>query len=337
MPKFLFVGLGSIGRRHAQNLYTLGYRDFFAYRTTAAVDEFEKAIGITRVSSYEAGLALAPDAVFVTNPTAFHVRDAIAAVSAGCHVFVEKPLGASLEGVRELQNLAREKQRAVYVGYHLRFHPVLLAIREVLVRGEFGAPLAAHLEVAEHLADWHPGEDHRQSYAARRDLGGGVILTLSHELDYAHWLFGEVHSVSCLGGTRSDLVRDVEDTATMLCEFSSGLAATIHLDYLQRPPARSLKVVCEKGKIEWDYFSPGAKVFSSLSPGARPRELLQPPGFEKNQMYVDEVAHFVRVIAGAEQPRVSLPSAIYSLQLALAALQSLGERRLVAVPQGAYA
>lgn len=318
--KFLFLGLGSIGSRHLRNLCALGYRDFFAYRTQASRNAAETECGVRRVVSYEAGLALHPDAVFVTNPTALHVRTAMAALSAGCHVFIEKPVAASREGVGELVRRAAETGRVVAVGYQMRFHPILVEIKRIVASGELGRPLFAHLEIAQHLADWHPGEDPRSGYAARRDLGGGAILTLSHELDSALWLFGPACAVTCRGGTTSNLVVDVEDTATLLVEFAAGAVATIHIDYLQRPPSRSLKIVCERGKIEWDYFSDRAVVWRE-SGSEHPIPL--PSGFERNSLYRDEVEHFIRAIRGEEQNRIPLASAVAALDLSLAALASL--------------
>jgi len=327
--KFFFLGLGSIGARHVRNLYSLGERDFFAYRTGRAIAPVETECGVKRVKNYEEGLALRPDAVFITNPTSLHLPYAKKAVGAGCHVFVEKPLSNSLTGVKELEDLAGEKRCTVFVGYQMRFHPVLRAIREIIASGQIGQLAHAHIETGQYLPDWHPGEDHTKSYASRRDLGGGAILTLSHELDYAHWLLGPVRSVLCRGGTKTSLVRDVEDVAALLLEFTSGLASSLHIDYLQRPPSRGLKVVGTKGKIEWDYFADSARVYS-YAPQAM-REISLPPGFERNSMYLDEVKHFIRVIAGKEKNVIPLQEAIYTLKLSLASLESLEKGRIVSI------
>lgn len=326
--KFLFVGLGSIGQRHLRNLHALGHRDFLAYRTAKEIHAIETEYGIRRVSSYEGGLAAKPDAVFITNPTSFHVSYALRALRKGCHVFVEKPLSSAIDGVSELAVAAKDQNRILYVGYHLRFHPVLQAIKTLLDGGVLGKLIAAHIEVGEYLPDWHPGEDYRQGYAARKDLGGGVILTLSHELDYALWLFGPAHSVYCLGGSRSDLLLDVEDVAKMLIEFDSGCIADIHVDYLQRPPRRTFQLIAEKGKVEWDYFSDRAYIFW-YDRAKETGELRLPAGFEKNVMYRDEVSHFIRVIKGEEQPRVPMADAVDTLRAALAAKESLASKQPV--------
>ncbi len=328
--KFLFVGLGSIGERHLRNLYALGERDFLAFRTRREVSPVELQCNVQRVGSFEEGLAAGPDAVFVTNPTVFHVPFALEAVKSGCHVFVEKPLSSSLNGVAELAGEAARRARVVYTGYHLRFHPILRAIRTLLAEGTLGTPLSAHLAVGQYLPDWHPGEYYRAGYAARRELGGGVILTLSHEIDYALWLFGRARSVFCLGGKKSTLELDVEDVADALVQFESGCVVHIHLDCLARPPRRGLRVLCERGMIEWDYFSDRAEVWR-LELAEEPETIMLDRGFDKNTMYLDEAAHFLRTIRGEEEPVVPLTDGIAALKLALAAHTSMesGENVIV--------
>lgn len=319
--KFLFLGLGSIGRRHLANLHAMGYRDFYAYRQNPEAEPFETEIGVKRVSSYEAGLAERPDVVFVTNPTTFHVRDATKAVEAGVHAFVEKPLGASLKGVRELAELAHAKRCTVFVGYQLRFHPILCEIRSRLLDGIIGDVMSAKIIVGQHLADWHPGEDFHKSYAAREDLGGGVILTLSHELDYAMWLFGRARSVFATGRESKVLGISAEELADITLEFVAGARVMVHLDYLSRPPVRSCSILGRDGRIEWNYFSDRAFLFRAES-SSQSEEILIPPGFERNTMYQDELSHFLKVIEGKQGSRVPLESAISTLSVALAARTS---------------
>ena len=117
--------------------------------------------------------------------------------------------------------LCHQRRLVLMVGYNFRFYPPLQAMRQALVEGCIGRLISLRAEAGQYLPDWRPGSDYRQGASARRELGGGVVLELSHELDYIRWLGGEVESVGALVGKLSDLEIEVEDTAeivTPLCQ-----------------------------------------------------------------------------------------------------------------------
>ena len=329
--KILLVGLGSVGQRHARNLRTLlGDRvELLAHRARGgglvppadgpATPEAE--LGIRRVASLEGGLAERPDAVFVTNPTALHLRVARAAAEAGCHVFIEKPLADGWDGVEDFLTAVDRKGVVAAVGYQLRFHPGLMRLRELLDGGAIGRPLAARLEFGEYLPAWHPWEDYREGYAARRDLGGGVLLTQIHDIDYACWLFGPPTRVSAVGGHLSDLDVDVEDLvcATLECGREGRVfPVELRLDYVQRPPVRQCAVVGDNGRVSLDFM---AGTLTCTDVGGRASTL--DVGVPRNQLFVDEVRHFLDCVAGRARPFVDARAAAESLRVALAARASM--------------
>jgi len=190
--KILIAGLGSIGRRHLRNLKTLGQGEIILFRThqsTLPEDELE---AFPVETDLETALSRKPDAVVIANPTALHMDVAISAAQAGCHLLIEKPIAPQWdEKVAELRSIVSANDIRTLVGFQFRFHPVLSRIQE-LMKGTIGHMLSFRVHWGEYLPGWHPWEDYRQSYAARKDLGGGVVNTLCHTLDYVRWLFGEV-------------------------------------------------------------------------------------------------------------------------------------------------
>jgi len=165
----------------------------------------------------------------------------------------------------------------------------------------------------EYLPGWHPWEDYRQSYAARKELGGGVVKTLCHPLDYVRWLFGEVVSLLALTDKVSDLELDVEDLAEILLTFESGCIGSIHLDYFQRPPEHTLSITCEKGHVHWDNDTGAAKVYDA-DRGAW--EILTPPaGFERNDLFLEEMRHFMELIRGEADSRCGLEDGTRALKI----------------------
>src|SRR5207237_5858660 len=175
------------------------------------------------------------------------------AVQAGAHVFVEKPISHRIDGVADLLKEAARRQKHLMVGYNLRFHPGLARFRELVQNGAVGRPVSARAEAGEYLPDWHPWEDYRHGYAARRDLGGGVVLTFSHELDSLCWLLGAPRHVFAMVSHASSLEIDTEDVAELVLQFADGHIASVHVDYVRRPPSRALEIVGDNGVLRWEY------------------------------------------------------------------------------------
>jgi len=321
--KFLIAGLGSIGRRHLRNLRALGQEDIILYRThQATLPDAELGVFPT-FSELSLALAEKPSGVIVANPTALHLEVAVAAAKAGAALLIEKPLSDNLAGLGELQSALELSGKPAMVGFHFRFHPVLNQIKALLESGQLGQPLSARAHWGEYLPGWHPWEDYRRSYAARADLGGGVVNTLSHPLDYLRWLLGEVESVSAWTGKLSQLELDVEDHADILIRFTGGEVASVHLDYYQRPSSHTLEFTCEDGRISWDNATGEARVFHAQSGAV---SLLVPPeGFDRNQMFLDEMETFVRLCQGETLPHCTLVDGIRVQELVLAVKQSAAQ------------
>jgi predicted dehydrogenase len=238
-PTVAVLGQGSIGRRHAGLLAAAG----------CAVTAWDPVVD-TGVESAQAALDGA-DAVVVASPTSEHLAQARLALEAGCHVLVEKPLSTTAAGLDGLVALAAARERVLAVGFNLRFHPGPARVRAAVRAGEVGRPLLAHLTFGSWLPGWRPGTDYRTSYSARAALGGGVLLDVTHELDLAAWILGEVAEVGAWLGRVSDLEIDVEDTALLTCVHREGTVSTIALDYLDRDYRRGCRLVGSEGSVEW--------------------------------------------------------------------------------------
>jgi len=327
--KFMIAGLGSIGRRHLRHLAALGQTDILLYRTHQSTLPDEDLAGYPVETDLEAALAHKPDAVIVSNPTALHLDVAIPAARAGCHILLEKPVSHSLDRLDELAQAAEDSGSRILVGFQFRYHPSLNRIAEILAQGQVGRPVSFRAHWGEYLPDWHPWEDYRQSYSARQDLGGGVILTLTHPLDYLHWLLGPVRALWSFAGQFSDLEIDVVDTAEIGLAFESGVVGSLHLNYLQRPPRHQLEIVCTGGTIRWDNAGQAVEVYHAGNKHWSQHPL--PAGFERDNLFRAQMQHFLRVAAGSQQPLCSLNDGIVALKLALGAHQSAEGAALVKI------
>jgi len=330
--KFLIAGLGSIGRRHLRNLIALGERDIVLLRTRkATLLDDELADYPVETDIHEALKKHKPDAVIVANPTALHLDIAIPAAEAGCAILLEKPVSDSLNQLDILQQAAQKSGSKILVGFQFRYHPTLNKARELIQANAIGKVLTVHAHWGEYLPQWHPWEDYSASYAARADLGGGVIRTLTHPLDYLRYLIGDVESLWSFNGHVSPLELDVEDVAEIGLKFKNGAVGGVHLNYVQRPPSHIFEVVGTDGSLRWDNADGTLQLqkfpapFGSYSddPPAPVIETFSPPdGFERNQLFVSQTRHFVETAQGESEPICSLDDGVMALRLALAAIES---------------
>jgi len=330
LMRALVVGLGSIGRRHARNWAALELGPLSVCRRAGS--QHDQALGVEarEFSDLNAALNEQPDVVLVTNPTSLHVETACKALQAGAHVFLEKPFGHSLDGVAEVLDEARQRKRQLMVGYNLRFHPGLQRTRELLMQQAIGSVVSARVEAGEYLPDWHPWEDYRHGYSARRELGGGPVLTFSHELDAACWLLGAPSRIMAMASHASSLEIDTEDVAELVLQFASGPLASVHVDFARRPPRRSIELVGEQGVLRWEYdegrvlhYAPATRQWR-IEEGDR--------RFERNAMYLAELRHFVSCARGEiERPLIDGEQGAAVLAIALAGLRSSATGRAIDV------
>ena len=336
--RVLIAGYGSIGRRHVRNLQTLGCSQLMFFRTnrgTIADDKSAPNGEVVWPEVYELDSAWShrPTIAVISNPSASHIDVALAAARNGCDLFIEKPLSDSLEGCEELAEIVRRKSLVAMVGCQFRFHPLLVRLREGLSEGLLGSIAGARAEWGEYLPDWHPWEDHRKSYSARADMGGGVVLTLIHPLDYLYWLFGPADRVQASTRSIDSLQTPAgEDWAEITIDFRSGVVGQVHLDYLQRPAVHRLTVWGDRGRADWDYRAgtlrwetvAAAGQHSSSGEGANSTVTTEhvPAGFERNTMFLDEMRHFLECVESRQTPAIPLADGIAVLEIALAAKQS---------------
>lgn len=337
--KFLIAGLGSIGRRHFRNLIALGEKDIVLLRSRRATLPDDELAGYpVETNLAEALKKHKPEAVIVANPTALHLDIAIPAARAGCHILLEKPVSNTLEGLDELHKAAEKSGSKILVGFQFRYHPTLNKARELIQAGALGKVLTVHAHWGEYLPGWHPWEDYRLGYAARADLGGGVIVTLAHPLDYLRFLLGEVESLWSFNGHISPLELDVDDAAEIGLKFANGALGGVHLNYFQRPPIHRLEIAGTAGTLRWDnadgllhfYRMPAEFGAWSDDPPAALHEKFAPPdGFDRNQLFVAQARHFIEMVRGESDPRCTLTDGVRALEMALAAYDSAKRGRQV--------
>src|SRR3989344_6798525 len=266
LERLLIVGLGSIGTRHARLVRELvpGLQ-IVVLRHRNCPDVNEPGI-VHCVTSLDEALRFRPQAAGIANPVSHHLDVALPLAQAGVHLLVEKPISSTMQGVSELIVVCKTRGITLMTGYNLRFLPSLQRFRELLEEKRIGRVLSVRAEIGQFLPSWRPGFDYRQTVSAKAALGGGVLLELSHEIDYLRWLFGEVIWVSAIQSKQSDLEIDVEETAHLVLGFAPAqgevpVIAALNMDFIRHDTTRTCTVIGATGSLRWNALPGTVELF----------------------------------------------------------------------------
>jgi predicted dehydrogenase len=307
----LIIGLGSIGQRHLRNLKKIQPKaQFYALRkkyTTPLLSstnkvirgEIKKKYSLQYINNLEEINInkIKLDCAFVCTPTSHHVSQIIWLLKNDINCFVEKPLGSSLKQLKELEFILKKKNKLItMMGFQLRFNPIIKYLENILKKkSPIGRVLNAHIHHGEHIKDFHPYEDYRISYVAIKKLGGGVILTQIHEIDYLLHLFKDYDfkNISFISSKVSNLDLNVEDVFSanfLLKKNNNKILCSMNLNFLERPKKRKIYLIGEKGSINVCLNS--QKVLILKNNKTTVKKFI----FKKNDIFIKEIKFFLSKI-----------------------------------------
>lgn len=313
--RIVILGCGSIGRRHLSNLRTLGYRDLLVFdpvsmvRKTTAED-----FGVTVTGTLVDVWAASPDIALITAPSQFHMPLTLEAVRHGCHVFTEKPLSHTLDGADVLRAEVESHDVIAMIGCNMRFHPGPATIKRLLDNRAIGEVISARIQAGSFLPHWRPQTDYRASYSAS-SLWGGAVLDCIHEIDLALWYFGPSTVVGAATVPAKYLGLQTEGLAEIILQHSTGVLSNVHLNFVQRDYRRTCQIIGSEGTIYWDFADHRVEVFGS--DGRVEQSLAEPPDWELNQMYIEEMKHFLHAAETRTPVMNPLDEGIAALKIAL--------------------
>lgn len=300
--RFVVLGCGSIGKRHIRNLIHLGVTEIVAVDPTESRRAEAAELGIKVAASFEEALASRPTACVIASPNKYHRQDLENCLSAKLHTLVEKPLAVTSEGLEAIVSGFEIEGLVGHVGTNFKFHPSFVKMREVLPT--IGKVYAARAISGQYLPDWHPWEDYRNGYSARKDLGGGVLLD-THELLYMTWFLGPGEAVASMSSKVSDLEIDTEDLAQVMIKHEGGAISTIQADYLQRTYQRNYEFTGSEGFLRWDVNERAVKRW--LKGTGEWTIWEEPRSYDLNQMYVEQTKQFLSAIEDNDPAKVVTP------------------------------
>ena len=307
----LVVGAGSIGEKHISILQKLGFSNIWVYRQRQLPFRVIEPDTVSIFTEIDKIQLIKPAAAIICTPTSQHLEQALFCSKLEIPVLIEKPLSNNLAGFDELKQAVKHHKTYIQVAYMLRYHPYLQKVKATIDAGELGKLLSMESCWSEYLPDWHPWEDYRISYAARKDFGGGAALTLSHDIDLLNWLANS--PVGTWQTTKSHQQMpelDVECAADILINYENKITAQCHLDFHNRIPRRWYRFDFEKGFMELDYHKSEVITFSG---GKTTTQSL--PDFDRNQLFEAQILDFFHQIQKEKYIETALKSIEESEQI----------------------
>ena len=255
LPKRVLIsGLGSIGRRYCRLIQeTWPSLQVAALRSGHGAQSVEENNLSQCFGSIDEAVAWQPEAAIIASPASVHLEQSLQFAKRGVPLLIEKPVGTGFEeSVLREQLLALTTSVPIYVGYVLRHDPCAALMRQKLASGDLGRLIAADFICGSWLPSWRSGQDYRESVSARRELGGGALLELSHELDMAQWLLGPLKPLNAFLRNSGILGIEVEDQVQLLAQNQDGSLISIRLDFCTNPARRMISLRFVHGELTWD-------------------------------------------------------------------------------------
>ena len=326
----LIIGAGSIGQRHIRNLKKIGVNNIVALRSNKGhFKKLPKALKVIEVDNWEAAIANNPDIAIISNPSSLHVETARKIADHVKGIFIEKPLSNSTNECQQLIDILNEKKVTSFIGYNMMFHPIVENIIKFYNENDIGEVVNIQCQVGQWLPDWHPYEDYKNAYYARKDLGGGVALTLIHEIHLALELAGLPVSVVGEVSKYNKLDLEVDVCSDLMIKHKTGAISQIHLDYIQQPSHRSGLITFEMGWLSYDFTR---MELIGQRKDDDSRIIWSDQNYDYNQVYIDQMIEFVRFVEeGRLKHKYDAKSSVESLKVVESFFESNNSGKKVSI------
>jgi len=327
------IGVGVIGKRHLQEIANSDQCRLVAIADSSPEAEHQAGtLGVALYKDYRKLLDTeGVDAVIVCTPNSTHVEVGVACMDRGIPVLIEKPIADDLASALALAEASRIARVPVLVGHHRRHNPMVRAAKKAIGEGRIGKLVVANIMCLAYKPD---------AYFAvpwRRRIGGGpILINMIHEIDLIRHLCGDVSSVQAVSSSRIR-AHEVEDSAACTLELDNGTIANISLSDTVATPWSWDTAAGEDLQL-FDYrqvpthFLAGTNGALSLPDGTlwsydgekgrhRPIHDERIPMEEEN-VYANQLRHFVDVVSGAAEPLIDAHDAARTLAATLAVVEA---------------
>ena len=240
----LIVGSGNIAKKHEKSLRLISNK-----------------IKIKKIKSrkFQSFLNQSPEElqfnlIIICSPSSEHYRhiNLIERNFTKIKVLIEKPL------FNKLITLKKKLKNQYFVGYNLRFHPIIQFIKKYIEKKKI---LSINVICTSYLPKWRKGKDYKKSVSAQKRFGGGVLLELSHEIDYLNWIFKNFKILNSYNKKISNLKINVDDILNFTAEKNKKTILNLSINFFSISERRKIFIDGENFSIDADLITNKLKVF----------------------------------------------------------------------------
>jgi predicted dehydrogenase len=311
IKRIAIIGLGSIGRRHLRLIKEIRPSvKVILVRSGKGQKWSEEELADVIVYTLSEAISIGIDAAIIATPVVSHVSNAIKLIEHEIPILIEKPLSHTVESAEKLYKAWSKKKTLVLLGYSLRHTSAASFFYKKIKDDCIGRILSITIKCESYLPKWRPDQDYRNTVSAKKNLGGGALLELSHEIDYANWFFGPFLSVSSILYNSKTLDIDVEDMVDIIFETYDNKSVNIHLDFCSQIPCRFCSVKTDRGELRWNLIENNV----SWTEVDKTKNIWN---FKdgRDEMYMNQLSHFFNCVEAQDDPKVTIQDGINVVKL----------------------
>ncbi|MBH19855.1 MAG: hypothetical protein CL851_05430 [Crocinitomicaceae bacterium] len=332
IKRIVIIGLGTMGKKHLDFARAHCPSASIKVLTKRQSNENEKK-GNRYLKTISEVIDFKPQLIVIANPASLHIEIIIKIAKLDAFILVEKPLSINLANIENLFKAFTNSDLKLLIGYNLRFNPSLCYFREICKKEAIGKIFSVRAEVGQYLPNWRIGKDYKKTVSANKSLGGGVLLELSHELDYLIWIFGRPKWVVASMNKFSNLKVDTEDQAIMIIGHENifnekNFEISLNLDFFRHDTTRRCTLIGEKGSVRWDGILGVVERFDT-SENRWVEEFCDHNS--SNKSYYFEWCHFIDCAQGRDTPKIKVQDGMDVLSLIEAARLSNLKRKQILI------
>ena len=310
--KVLICGLGSIGKKYLRLISEKWPLIKIGILTSQNKISLKDSYKISFISNnLNESLKWRPNAVFICNPASFHIEYALFFLKMNIPVLIEKPLGTGREKIKDLKILEKLSKNCVaLVGYVLRHEEEFKYLNNFLKNNQFGNIIYGSFKSSSWLPEWRKNCIYTQSVSVNKNLGGGALLELSHEIDLAQSFLGEINLIEAKLENSGKLDIEVEDKVYLFGKTETCDQIIINLDFCSKDTQRISYLKSKKGTIKWDLFNKFIEIKIV-------NQEIKRINFNKNPniKFINQIEHFFYCINKVAKPSCKIKDGIMVLDL----------------------